>query len=138
MLVLFGATSVLSQTVAPTSEEEYNYGSVGYRIQLQTRMSDKQGYEIRESEICEEPGRRITFKQMFRISENQPCAYIMVYDRPGVSPFYYCIPSANASPALWDRFHESLTGGTDKPVEQLQFFSTCISRMLMKTHQLQK
>jgi hypothetical protein len=119
---------VKAQLIAPTTEEEYNYGAVGYRIQLQTRMSDKPGYRIQFGGVCEEPGRKVTFNNMFRDKEQSPCATIMVYERPGSSPTYYCIPSANASPVLWDKFKSSLNGGTDKPVEQLHFFSSCLAR----------
>ena len=125
------AIQAIGQTVAPTSEEEYNYGAIGYRIQLQTRMTDKPGYEIRSGGSCEEPGRKLTFNSMYRVGEKKPCAVILVYDRPGASPSYYCIPSSDASPALWDKFKASLNGGTDNPVEQLRFFSTCIARSLM-------
>lgn len=121
----------LAQPTAPTTEEEYNYGAVGYRIQLQTRMTDKPGYEIRSGGSCEEPGRKITFNSMFRVGEKVPCAVILVYERPGASPSYYCVPSSNASPALWDKFRSSLNGGTDNPLEQLRFFSTCMARGLL-------
>lgn len=121
----------MGQSIAPTTEEEYNYGSVGYRIQLQTRMTDKPGYEIRSGGSCEEPGRKITFNNMYRVGEKMPCAIILVYERPGASPSYYCVPSSNASPALWDKFKSSLNGGTDNPLEQLRFFSTCMARGLM-------
>ncbi|MFM7078579.1 MAG: hypothetical protein ACKOYC_02185 [Bacteroidota bacterium] len=130
-LIAFGLPGS-AQTVSPTTEEEYNYGAIGYRIQLQTRMSDKPGYEIRESGTCEEPGRKITLKSMFRTNEQSPCANILIYDRPGAAPQYYCIPSANANPKLWELFHKSLSGGTDKPIDQLQFFSSCLARFMME------
>jgi len=121
-----------SQLVQPTTEEEYNYGAIGYRIQLQTRMPDKPGYEVRENGICEEPGRKITLLGMYRSKEIVPCASILIYDRSGAAPQYYCVPSSNASPKLWDQFQKSLTGGTDKPAEQMQFFSTCLARFMME------
>ena len=127
-LLLLGHNRVNAQSIPPTTEEEYNYGAIGYRIQLQTRMADKTGYRIQFSGTCEEPGRKITFNNMFRDEEQSPCATIMVYERPGASPAYYCIPSANAAPALWDKFKASLNGGTDKPVDQLHFFSSCLAR----------
>lgn len=131
LVFITGAIQASAQPVAPTTEEEYNYGAVGYRIQLQTRMTDKPGYEIRSGGSCEEPGRKITFNNMFRVGEKVPCAVILVYERPGASPSYYCVPSSNASPALWEKFKSSLNGGTDNPLEQLRFFSTCMARGLL-------
>ena len=42
-LNLISIHALRAQLVAPTTEEEYNYGATGYRIQLQTRMNDKPG-----------------------------------------------------------------------------------------------
>ncbi|MFM7177407.1 MAG: hypothetical protein ACKO0X_08310 [Bacteroidota bacterium] len=131
LVFMTSVMQAMAQTFAPTTEEEYNYGAIGYRIQLQTRMTDKPGYEIRVGGSCEEPGRKITFNNMYRVGEKVPCALILVYERPGVSPSYYCVPSSNASPALWDKFKSSLNGGTDNPVEQLRFFATCMARGLL-------
>lgn len=131
VVFMISVIRAVGQTVAPTTEEEYNYGAVGYRIQLQTRMSDKPGYEIRSGGACEEPGRKITFNNMYRVGEKAPCAVILVFERPRASPSYYCIPTSNASPALWEKFKSSLNGGTDNPLEQLRFFSTCMARGLL-------
>ncbi|MFM8950653.1 MAG: hypothetical protein ACKOKB_07745, partial [Bacteroidota bacterium] len=78
LVFMTSVMQAMAQTVAPTTEEEYNYGAIGYRIQLQTRMTDKPGYEIRVGGSCEEPGRKITFNNMYRVGEKVPCALILV------------------------------------------------------------
>ena len=86
---------------------------------------------MKDAEGCEEPDRKIEFKILYREGETQPCAVIMAYTKVRNAPIYFCIPTANASAALWEKFHKSLTASTDNPAEQLQFFTTCTSRLMM-------
>ena len=120
-----------AQPVPPTTEAEYNYGAVGYKIQLQNRLETKEGYSITETEGCEESDRKTEFRILYRDKENQPCAVIMIYTKLHQPPLYYCIPTANANPVLWDKFYKSLTTGTDNPAGQLQFLNYCIARLMM-------
>ena len=128
-LFFFGIAS--AQIISPTTEEEYNYGAVGYKIQLNAKLDTKQGYRLENAEGCEESDRKIEFKLIYRDKENQPCAVIMVYTKVRNPPAYFCIPTANASPALWDKFHKSIATGTDNPADQLQFFTKCLAQLLM-------
>jgi len=131
LLLVVSHSSLNAQVIAPTTDEEYNYGAFGYKIQLQAKLETKEGYYMKDAEGCEEPDRKIEFKILFRDGETQPCAVIMAYTKVRNAPLYFCIPSANASAALWEKFHKSLTTSTDNPAEQLQFFTTCTSRLMM-------
>ncbi len=124
--------SAVSQIVAPTTEAEYNYGAVGYKIQLQAKLDTREGYHLVDAEGCEDPERKIEFKIMYRTGEAKPCGVIMIYTRIRNSPLYYCIPTENASPLLWEKFHKSLHTGTDNPSDQLHFFSYCLARLTMQ------
>lgn len=120
-----------SQSIAPTTAEEFNYGVVGYKLSLQAKLGDKEGYTLKDAKGCEEEDRRMDFKLMYRNGENEPCAIIAIYTKFRTPPMYYCIPTRDASPELWSKFSRSLTIGSDNPADQLQFFTTCISRLLM-------
>ena len=122
---------IKGQDITPTTEEEYNYGAVGYRIQLQARLDTKKGYMIHDLETYEEETRKIDFKGLYRKGEEKPCVVIMIYSRLRNAPLYYSIPTTNADPSMWDRFHRSLTTGTDNPQEQLQFFTLALAKMMM-------
>jgi hypothetical protein len=121
----------LAQPSAPTTEEEYNYGVVGYKLQLQNRLDTRKGYSLRDAEGCEETDRKIEYKLLYRDGESQPCAVFVVFTRTRSAPLYYCMPSANANPLLWEKFYKSLSAGTDNPAGQLQFFATCFARFGM-------
>ncbi len=131
LLFLLPAYSVFAQIVAPTSEAEYNYGAVGYKIQLQAKLETKEGYFMKSTEGCEEADRKTEFKILYRNGETQPCAVIMIYTKSHQAPLYYCMPTANANPELWDKFYKSLTTGTDNPAGQLQFLNYCLARLMM-------
>jgi len=128
-ILLWGCFSISAQDIEPTTEVEYNYGAVGYRIQLQAGMSDKTGYHIDKIDEYEEDERKMEMMGMFRDGEKFPCAVIMVFTRIRTAPLYFCIPSRDASEELWTKFHNSLTTGTDNPQDQLHFFSTCIAKL---------
>ena len=131
LILILLTASAQAQIIAPTTEEEYNYGAIGYKIQLQNRLDTKEGYVLKDAEPCEESDRKLEFKLVYRKGENQPCAVIAVFTKIRMAPLYFCIPTANASPALWDKFYKSLTAGTDNPANQLQFSNYCLARLMM-------
>ncbi len=131
LILMLVTTVVQAQLVSPTTEEEYNYGAFGYRIQLQNRLETKAGYILKDAEGCEEADRKMEFKLLFRDGESQPCAVFAIFTKIRTAPIYYCIPTANASAALWDKFYKSLTVGTDNPAGQLQFSNYCFARLMM-------
>ncbi|HEX5000891.1 MAG TPA: hypothetical protein VFW78_00200 [Bacteroidia bacterium] len=120
------------QKIAPTTEEEYNYGAVGYKIQLNARLPVKPGYRIIDMKGCEDDERKVEYRAVYRDGEQEPCFLIMIYTRLRVPPVYFCIPTTDADPALWKKYYNSLTAGTDNPAEQLQFFSYCLGQLTME------
>jgi hypothetical protein len=127
-----------AQLIAPTTQDEYTYGAVGYKIQLQAKLDTRQGYELVDAEWCEESERKLELKLMYRTGEKQPCAAILVYTRLRNPPQYYCVPTSNAPPVIWDQFHKSLSATTDNPADQLRFFSSCLARVMMDFASIRK
>ncbi|MFI5219653.1 MAG: hypothetical protein ACHQNT_09200, partial [Bacteroidia bacterium] len=78
---IFSTSFLYAQHAAPTSDDEYTYGSVGYKIQLQTKIPMKSGYHIMDFGKYEEPDRVLAFKGLFRNEETEPCAVIMIYTK---------------------------------------------------------
>ncbi len=120
------------QGIAPTTEDEFNFGSIGYKIQLQTKLPMKQGYRLADYGLLEEPGRTVAFKGLLRDGESQPCAVIMVYTRDNTPPEYFCMPTLDAPAALWNRYWQSLEVISDNKINQLKFMTYGMSRALMK------
>lgn len=123
--------TVNAQDQNPTTEEEYNYASAGFKLQLQMKLPMKKGYSATELLVFEEGERKCTFKAVIRTGEKLPCAMIMIYDRPRENPEYFCIPSADASTDLWNRFYSSLKSDVENEKDRFKFFTHAISKALM-------
>ncbi|MFM9055402.1 MAG: hypothetical protein ACKOQY_01765 [Bacteroidota bacterium] len=120
-----------SSGIAPTTEEEYVMGSVGYKMFMQLRVELKPGYKVNDIRDFEYGDRKASFKGLYRSGEKSPCAVILVYTKLRGAPEYYCIPTLDAPEILWDRFRNSLAGETDNKQEQLQFFGFALAKAMM-------
>lgn len=99
----------------PTTEEEYNYITKGYKIQIESGLDMKKGYSFKDIT----PGyslfwdngkieRNVKFKALFRDGEERPCAMLVRLERIGGITQYFCIPSYNADKKLWDALYKSM------------------------------
>jgi len=122
------ANAVTAQSISPTTTDEYQFCTVGYRIQLQTKLDMKQGYSLKDLPEIDHVVRKMEFKALFRKGETKPCAIIMIYSLPRVAPVYYCLPTYDADQALWDLFYSSLESKEENPMDKLHFFSYCIAK----------
>jgi hypothetical protein len=119
-----------SQTVTPTTEEEFNMATTGYKMYLQMGLAMKPGYRVVDLKEIEYGERKMVLKGLYRPTELKPCALIIAYTRLRGAPEYYCIPSPDADEMLWNRFLVSLAGEIDNKQEQLQFISFALSKAL--------
>ena len=126
-----GFLAANAQDQNPTTEEEYNYASGGFKLQLQMKLPMKKGYSATDLLIFEEGERKCSFKAVIRTGEKLPCAIIMIYDRPRENPEYFCIPSSDASNELWDKFYSSLKSDVENEKERFKFFNHAIAKALM-------
>jgi hypothetical protein len=117
--------------IAPTTEDEYNTGSVGYKMMLTMKVELKPGYSLSDYSSYEYGDRKAEFKGLLRKGETRPCAVLMIYQKLRNAPEYYCIPTPDAPEILWDRYRASLTGETDNKQEQLQFFGYALAKAMM-------
>ena len=131
LFLLIGLSFANAQTIAPTTEDEYNVGLVGYKMFLQMKVEIKKGYRITDLATFEYGERKAEFKGLMRNGENKPCAVVMIYSKVRGAPEYYCIPTPDAPEALWDRFRKGITGETDLKQEQLQFFGFALAKGMM-------
>src|ERR1700722_8135428 len=115
LLLLIGITLVFytnsfsqqNANTITTTEEEYNYVTVGYGTQVVKEGGDlKKGYTIKDLGTWGYQRTNIVFKAFYREGVLKPIAIIVMY--PLVSDGsiknyeYYCIPTPNAY-ALWQR-----------------------------------
>jgi hypothetical protein len=128
---LFLSIIAVAQRIKPTTDDEFNYGSIGYKIQLQMKLPMKKGYSVTDLGGHLEPDRSVTLKGLLRDGETLPCAVIMVYTKINTPPEYFCMPTPDAPEALWTRFHQSLNVITENPQQQIQFMMLGMAKTIM-------
>ena len=109
LFLLLGVLHLNAQKIAPTTEEEYNYVTKGYRIQQESGLDDKRGYRWEDltSHYTDNGIRTMKFKALYRIGESKPCAVLLIYKNLDTRDTeYFCIPTYDAPKELWLRTHE--------------------------------
>ncbi len=136
ILIAFISTLAIG-TKAQTTQEEYNYVTKGYKVQVESGLDMKKGYELKDIDHVQQAGsggsiaREAWLKILNRKSTSTIASYMIIYQRPGKEKEYFCVPSPNSSQVLRDAFFASLTaadtfGSTDK----LQLLTFLLSRSL--------
>lgn len=106
LALLFSSNALFGQT----TQEEYNYITKGYKVQIESGLDMKKGYSLvdlgawglkngTENRNCE-------FKGLIKQGQTKPCAIMMIYKRTDIANgvnYYICIPSANAAPEIWQQ-----------------------------------
>jgi len=117
---------------AGTTQEEYNYITKGYKIQIESGLDMKKGYRFvdmgksitttwnRPVEL-----RECSFMGLVRDGQTKPCAIMMIYKRtdiPNSAVYYICIPSDNAPEEIWQQtmtfITKTFSGVNDIPMMQ--------------------
>jgi hypothetical protein len=102
----FSQQNVNGGNVIATTEEEYNYVTVGYPQAVAAGYDVKKGYSVKDLGNWGYQGKSVNFKAFYRDGIVKPIAIMAIYtiivDGKISSPEYYCIPTINAY-ALWQR-----------------------------------
>jgi hypothetical protein len=131
ILLLLGSDLAHAQTFKATTEEEYNMGTVGYKMYLTMGVQMKTGYSVEPFTTFEYGERKAEFKGLFRPGDKKPCAILLIYSKQRGAPEYYCIPTLDAPEILWDRYRTSLGGEIDQKQEQVEFFGFALAKAAM-------
>ena len=116
LFFVVGLGQINAQKIAPTTEEEFNYVSKGYKIQQESGLDDKRGYywESLISHYVDSGTRTMNFKALYRIGDSKPCAVLLIYKNTNTGFVeYLCIPTYDAPKELWDRTYKSIKNYTE-------------------------
>ena len=107
--VLFTTLFFTTKSYSQTTQEEYNYISKGYKVQVESGLDMKKGYTLVDlgkwGLDAGSEHRECVFKGLMRTGQTKPCGIMMIYhrtDNNGVT-WYICIPSADAPSELWQQ-----------------------------------
>lgn len=104
LFFLFNAAVTLAQE--PTTQDEYNYCTKGYKSVEESGVDLKAGYKAKQLASAKyKSGYTYTanVKGLYRDGEDKPCALIIIADLDGKKN-YLCVPTNDADVALWDSY----------------------------------
>lgn len=98
----------VSSKPTPTTEEEYNYITKGYKIQMDSGLDMKKGYIFRELGKVSRGKCDFQFKLLMRESKNELAAYLVIaHSRNTGRTYYTCIPINNDD--LLERYYNDIS-----------------------------
>lgn len=117
-------------TSAPTTLEEYNYVSKGYRVQKESGLDMKKGYEFREISDVFTSGYHFSIMSLVRIPKNEIAALLVITNSSNSGKtYYFCIPHDN--PDLEEKYLQDLNSW-DCPITKAYSYlmSTQLSNLM--------
>ena len=117
VIAILISTIALSQTTL----EEYNYLSKGYKIQIESGLDMKKGYNIEDVGDwsiffdSRKFSRNASFKFLYKEGIDKPVATLMIQKRSDTDHVvYYCIPHIDSSEEIWDLAYKDFRKMTEK------------------------
>lgn len=98
----------VNKSFGQTTQEEYNYITKGYKVQVESGLDMKKGYSLTDLGKWSIPTgtvvRQCEFKALIKTGQIKPSAIMMIYNRTdNGTKFYICIPSSDASNEIWNQ-----------------------------------
>jgi len=106
LLSLVGLFSI--QGICQTSTEEYNYLTKGYKTQIENGLDMKKGYTLLGEDKYSYKGRSCEFKKLIKTSSHKTVAVLAIFHAQNGSNYYFCIPSKDSDPQLFEEYINSL------------------------------
>ena len=112
IIVLALKSNIYSQDInpsAPTTEEEYNYVIKGYKVQTESGLDMKKGYDFRE--LLEETlgDYKFTVMCLIRVPKKEVAALLVkTKSSNSGNTYYFCVPHDNLE--LNERYYQDLNG----------------------------
>jgi hypothetical protein len=103
-IVIFGQTT---DKPASTTEEEYNYLTKGYKVQIESGLDMKKGYVFQDFAKVTRGKYDFDFKLLYREGKKEIAGYLVItHSRISGKTYYNCIPINN--PELLERYYNDI------------------------------
>ncbi|TYB78306.1 hypothetical protein [Bizionia myxarmorum] len=98
---------------AQTTQEEYNYLTLGYADQLEKGLDMKQGYNLRfvsksSIKFQGDSYREIEVYALHKTAGDFQGLLLKFYRSNNKSAMYFCVPTTNAGAELWNDFNSKI------------------------------
>ena len=119
--------------ISQTSMEEYNYITKGYKVQLESGLDMKKGYEFEDLNTHKAGIRTASLKKLVKVNagKKQTAAYMIVYQKEQSPKEYFCIPSPKSGEDVLAAYWTSLHNGTGDSSSKLQLIIYLVSNQLV-------
>ena len=108
LLITLSTIFLTTKTInAQTTIDEFNYISKGYKIQLESGLDMKAGYESTKIDDIVIGERSVTLSK-FVYNKTRVVGYLIVYKKSNKDTEYICIPNPNSGYDVIELFKKSL------------------------------
>lgn len=119
--------------IGQTSQEEYNYLTLGYAEQVAKGLDMKNGYELRKVSSSKtfyynDKYRQITVKALHATNGDFKGLLVELYRSSNEHKQYYCVPATGSDREIWSQFNKSIYKGLSsyKEFSQNTFRNFCV------------
>jgi hypothetical protein len=134
LMAVFALTSIFSNVVlGQTTLEEFNYVTKGYKVQIESGLDMKKGYEIENVDEETSGGRTVILKKLIKTTTNQKktVAYMLTYKKGSGATEYICIPQPSSDKEIIDLYWKTLYNGDGDSSFRLQLIAFLLSRNII-------
>ena len=130
--IIFIFALLTTNSNAQTTVEEYNYVVKGYKVQMESGLDMKKGYDIVSVDEISSGERSVILKGLIKMSpETKIVAYMIIYKKEGSSTEYICIPQPNSDVEIRKAYLNALYNGEGDSSTRLQLIAYILSRRLI-------
>ncbi len=118
---------------AQTTLEEYNYLTKGYKVQIESGLDMKKGYELSDIEKRTTSERNAELKVLHRIKDGKReiAGYLVIYNKTGGAKEYICIPNSKSEEEILTKYWTQLYDGSNDSSARLQLICYLITGRLL-------
>lgn len=123
LLILLSLMFSFDTVNAQTSLEEYNYVTKGYKIQIESGLDMKKGYEFEAIDEKSTDIRSAKLNALHRVlptGKKEIAAYLIIYNRTGNPTEYICVPHPQSSEEIMGKYWTQLYPGDGDASQRLQ------------------
>jgi hypothetical protein len=91
-----------------TSNEEYLYLTKGLKIQMESGLDLKKGYELKKIDYAAIQNKKVELYRLIRLQTNEIAAHLIIFNG-GSGQEYICVPTKDASEELRNSFFDQLS-----------------------------
>jgi hypothetical protein len=112
-LIVFFFLTFFLRSFAQTTLEEYNYLTKGYKIQLESGLDMKKGYELLYIGDSNTAERKTQIFKLIRTSTRKTAAYLITYQLNGKEKEYICVPHPSSDKDILGYYWTTLYDGSN-------------------------